>query len=291
MAQMDGGYWSDTRPNGKPLEPGTLRWVTRVPLDGGYNEISTYGRTKDEVIDKLSLTVSTAQAKIARQAKLPGEQADGRPNVEPPLIVRQRMTPDQVMQNVADLDNPAKSGEAITRLVEDATGVDLRMLAVREFRVRAEEWEKEHPDFFHHPGNIQLLTAEAKRLANYDLASISKEVLTKAFENLQSRGMLFSAPDSAEPSNQPPNPTHVTPFPGGSPVQRTETPRGARFATGTRSNRFGSGIPNVAHQPKFTSEDVRKMPLSRQKELNNPRHPDHKEWSEACERLYSSSAV
>jgi len=46
---------------------------------------------------------------------------------------------------------------------------------------------------------------------------------------------------------------------------------------------------NNSSPKKFTSEDVLKMPLSKQKELNNPSHPDYQAWSQACEDLYRSA--
>lgn len=264
--------WSDTRPNGQPLEKGTVCWITEVE---GENPIAFYGRTVEEVLDKLSYTLGHAQAEIARRANAPRPASV--PSATPPAA-RPRMNANDVMQATSDLGNPAKAADAITRLVEDATGVDLKGQAIRDFRQRAQEWQEEHPEFFAHDGNIDLLTTYARRAVNGDWASITKGLLTSTFEALQQRGLLFEAPEAPAPLVPP-----VTTFPGGSPVQRVEYSRGGRPGTGTRSTNFRATQTTQPRTPKYSDDDIRKMPASKQKELIEKNDPD---WKEATDRMY-----
>jgi hypothetical protein len=269
------GYWSTTRPNGTPIEPGTVCWVTEVE---GQNPIYTYGKDQGEVIEKLNRTAATAQAELARTRA-------ARSTPTQPLAPRPRLSADEVMQATSDLGNPSKAPAAIVRLVQDETGVDLRAQANKDYAARAMEWQRETPEFFFHPGNQRLLTAEAARLAGGDITRITKEVLTQAFHNLDARGELFHAPENSFESDPPPPLT----FPGGSPVQRTEErPRGARFATGTRSTTLRGGGPGTAPKtPKYTAEQIRKMPEAKERELIQSNDRD---YQESCEYWFGESA-
>lgn len=265
-------YWSDTRPNGQPLEPGTLCWMTEIE---GENPIATYGKSTDEVLSKVSYTLGHAQSEIARRASAP--RAGATPAAAT-SAARARMSANDVMQATSDLGNPAKAGDAITRLVEDATGVDLKGQAIQEFGRRAQEWQDEHPEFYPHDGNIDLLTTYARRAVNGDWASITKGLLTSTFESLQHRGLLFEAP--AAPV------TPVTTFPGGSPVQRVEYPRGGRPGTGTRSTNFRATQTAQPRTPKYSDDDIRKMPASEKKRLIETNDPD---FAAACDRMYQAA--
>ena len=280
MATTSAGYWSETRPNGKPIEPGTVCWVTEMGED--VNPIYTYGKTVDEVLEKLSRTQAHTVAALARRAVAP-------PTTETPAYAppRKKMTSDEVMQATTDLQNPSKAGTAVARLVQDATGIDLHQMAIDEFAKRAMAWQAEHPDFYAHPGNKRLLTTQAQAMAGGDLTLVTKEVLTSAFNVLRQRGELYDAPAESElppNNNTPPNsPT----FPGVSPVQRTtERPRG-QFATGTRSNGFRASQATQPQTPKYTAEDIRTMPESKSRRLIETDDPDYKE---ACERYFGVPA-
>jgi hypothetical protein len=194
------------------------------------------------------------------------------------------MSANDVMQATSDLGNPARAGEAVTRLVEDATGVNLKQMAADAFGVRAKEWELEHPEFFAHEGNREMLAYHSVRAARGDIASVSKELLTQTFLNLQERGLLFERP-AAAPATEPPAPTS---FPGGSPVQRVEYPRGGRPGTGTRSTNFRATQTTQPRTPKYTDDDIRKMPASKKRELIEANDPD---FEAACERMYANASA
>lgn len=263
-------YWSDKRPNGQPLEPGTVCWITEVE---GENPIATYGRNTEEVMNKLSYTLGHTQAELARKAN-----GGPRPVATVPAQPRKRMDANEIFQATTDLNNPNRAGDALVALVEDATGVNLKGQAVKEFGDRAQEWQDEHPEFFAHDGNIDLLTTHARRAVNGDWASVSKELLTQTFLQLRQRGLLFEAPAAPAPP--------AAAFPGESPVQRVEYPRGGRPGTGTRSTNFRAPQTVQPRTSKYTDEDIRKMPASQQKALIESNDPD---YATACDRMYATA--
>lgn len=277
---MAAGYWTETRPNGKPIEAGTVCWVTE-PIDGGH-PIHTYGKDQQEVIEKLARTNAHAQAALARKAA-PAAAATSTPAATAPV----RMTADEVMQATQDLQNPAKAGTAVAKLVQDATGIDLGRLALNNFATLAQEWQQENPEFYEHPGNQHLLVSRAKAYAGGAIANVTKEHLSRAFDDLQHEGMLFEAPAQSQPTNNPPTPS---PVPEETQVQRTERPRGSRFATSTRSTGFRAAPQHSSQTrtPKYTAEEIRTMPESKSRSLVDSNDRD---YAESCEYHFSDQAT
>lgn len=275
-------YWSTTRLNGKPVEPGTFYLISEYD---DMNPIATMGGSVDEVLAKSEYARGAGEAEI-RKLRAGSNNGNGTRTipVTTPPAARPRMDANDVMQATSDLGNPAKSGEAITRLVEDATGINLRNLALQEFGRRAQEWQDEHPEFYPHPGNVSQVTTDAFRSANHDWAGVSKDMLTASFERLQQQGMLFDAPAAPVPPVAPAAET----FPGGSPVQRVEYPRGGRPGTGTRSTNFRATQTVQPRTPKYSDDDIRKMPASKKRELILSNDPD---FAAACDRMYATASA
>src|SRR5215472_2597337 len=171
-------YWSDTRPNGQPVEAGTLCFIT--DLEDGSHPIPTYGKTQEEVLEKLAMQNANAQIAIARRSTPPGQTP------APPTLPR-RIGPDEVMQATADLSNPAKAGEAVATLFESETGINPDRLILQNFGQIAHQWEQDHPDFVAYPGNRRLIAQEAVNLAG-SLAHVTAEHLSAAFQQLHQRG-------------------------------------------------------------------------------------------------------
>lgn len=271
-------YWSTTRLNGKPVEAGTFYLISEFD---DMNPIATMGASVDEVLAKSEYARAATEAEV-RKLRATGQS--GRTTPVTPPSPRPRMDANEMMQAHTDLGNPGKAGEAITRLVEDATGINLRSLALEEFGRRAQEWQNEHPEFYAHPGNVNLVTTDAFRAAGHDWAGVSKEMLTASFDKLQTQGMLFDAP--AAPAL--PVPPAAETFPGGSPVQRVEYPRGGRPGTGTRSTSFRATQTMQPRTPKYSDDDIRKMPASKKRELILSNDPD---FTAACDRLYGVASA
>ena len=271
------GYWAETRPNGKPLEEGQVCWVTQME---GINPIYTYGKSKDEVIEKLARTNANAQAALARRSQQPSPAAPATP-----AAPRPSMSADDVMRATQDLKDPATAGRAVVQLVQEYSGVDLDRLALEGFANMAVAWEHNHPDFYPHPGNKRLLADRAKSHAGGNLAKVTPEILTQAFNELQSSGYLFEPPidDSLPPNNQPSN---LTTFPGESPVQRTERPRGARFATGVRSTQLRAPQNGQPRTLKYTEAEIRSMPTSKSRALIES---NDKDYADACETYFGAT--
>lgn len=272
---MKSGY-SETRPNGKAVEPGTLCWI--IDLEDGTAPIAIYGKDADEIMGKLALQNAHAQMALVRRAAPPA----GNPPAAP-APGRRVITADEVMKATTDLENPAKAGSAITTLVEAHTGLDLNRLVLDSFAKMAMEWQAEHPEFFVHPGNKRLLAEEAAKYAGGNLGKVTKEHLNVAFRNLQAQGYLMEAPP-LDPNNPPPS---TDTFPDESQVQRTERPRGTHFATGARSTSFQRpGAPT--RTLKYTEEQIRKMPLAESRRLIEINDQD---YADACDRYFGSQAT
>jgi hypothetical protein len=275
------GFWTETRPNGRPIEAGTVCWVQE--LGEGLNPIYVYGRDTQEVIDKLSRNNAHAQAALARRAVAPATAA-ATPPAPAATQARARLTPGQVMQATVDLQNPAKAGEAVSALLADATGLDPVEMGKQRYATLAIEWENEHPEFDPHPGNRYLLGDKAIRRAGGKPALVTKELMTQCFNELLAEGLLFEAT-----SEQLEQQTHgnLTTFPGESQVQRTERPRGALFATGARSSNFRA--PQQVAQTrtlKYTKEQIDRMSLAKSRDLIER---GDKDYTAACEAYYPST--
>jgi pyruvate/2-oxoglutarate dehydrogenase complex dihydrolipoamide acyltransferase (E2) component len=152
-------YWTDKRPNGQPIEAETFARV--IDLEDGTNPIWTYGKTVDEVLQKIERQNGNAQLALARRATAqPNAPAQGAPTATP-AAPRRRLSADEVMQLTTDLQNPAKAAAAIVKLAADETGVDPQRVAMDNFKKLAAEWEDEHEEFYQHPGNRTLLGIRA----------------------------------------------------------------------------------------------------------------------------------
>jgi hypothetical protein len=250
-------------------------------LEDGTNPIYTYGKDQEEVLRKLALQNAHAQITLARRsAGSPPTQQQTPPAGPPPP----RISPDQIMQATADLDNPAKSGQAIATLVQSATGVDLNQVALRNFVDLGEQFEREHPDFYPHPGNKRLLCQEALLLAGGSLGAITREHLNQALHNLQAQGFLHEDPGTSD--HQPTPPAQPT-FPDESQVQRPEPrPLARRLATGSRSSGFQRPT-TPTRTLKYSEAEIRSMPMAKSKSLIESNDRD---YAEACEYYFGRPA-
>jgi hypothetical protein len=277
-------WWSNTRPNGQPIDAGTFCRV--IDLEDGTHPIFTYGTTMDQVLEKIERQNGNAQLALARRASIPPQNAV--PAHAEPIAPRKRMTADETMQATTDLQNPAKAGEALTRLVEDSTGVDLRQIAIQNFVRIATRWEQDHPNFYAHPGNKRLLADQAKAHTGGDIARVTAEILTQAFTELQNGGYLLEAPSEYEP--QP----SITPssFPAEMQVQRTERPRrsASNYSTGIPGNRLRAAQTAQPRTLKYSASDIEAMPLSKSRALLERADPDYLASVDAYERSRMATA-
>ena len=261
-------YYTDKRPNGQPIEPGTLALVT--DLEDGTNPVWTYAKDRDEMERKLALQNANAQLKLARLAAATTQPVATIPS-------KRVIGADAVMQATADLTNPAKAGAAVATLLESATGINPEDEAREKFARLSEEWEDEHPEFYQHEGNRTLVGALAGERTGRKLGLITKELLTQCYNELLAAGRIFERPETQ---------SNLTTFPGENQAQRTERPRGSRFATGTRSTSFSAPQTVQTRGLKYTEEQIRTMPTSKARDLIES---GDKDYAAACEYYYSEA--
>ena len=223
-------FWDDKDGNGNKLTDGRVCLVVQNP---DMPEIRTYGKDKDEVLDKLATTVETGQLQIHRMRKAPANPPPARPTTAPAA------TPNNgdLVTAVADLANPQKAPQAVKTLLR-AAGVDVdrqaRADAVRKMADVAEQWEKEHPEYPKDPRNDQILMNKALLMAGGPLR-VTAEIISAAFEELQRLEMFFEAVQ-----------------PGGSPDSRTV--REVKTATSYRRNTLRSAEPAPAPRGESAQE-------------------------------------
>jgi hypothetical protein len=261
-------YWSETRPNGKPVEAGTFCWIT--DLEDGSPVIATYGKTTEEVLEKLASQNANAQLALARRATV---AQTAQPGNHPAAQGRRPLSPDEIMQATVDLQNPAKSAGAIATLVQEATGIDFQAESIKRFADLGMEWEREHPEFYPHPGNRKMLAETAGRKVGGKLGLITKVMLTQTFSELLQSGLLFEESQNLNPPTPPV-------LPDESQVQHLERPRGTRFATGARSTTFRAPQSVQTRTVKYTEEEIRTMPESKYRRLIETNDQD---FAAACE--------
>jgi hypothetical protein len=270
------GFWTQTRWNGQPIEANSVCWVT--DLEDGTNPIYTYGADQSEVFEKLARQNANAQLALARRSVAAPPGGNGSPPAPP---VRRGISPDQVMQATADLQNPAKAGDAVAVLYEAATGIDPVEQARRHYAALAMEWEQQTPDFYPHPGNRQLVGEKSIRMAGGKPGQVTTEILKAAYLQLHAEGLLFERNSDATENNPP---STLTTFPGESQVQPPERPRGTRFSTGASSMRFSAPQTVTTRALKYTEEQIRTMPeRERLKVFNDP------DYIRACEFYFSGA--
>ena len=225
-------FWDDKDANGNKLTDGRVCLVIRSAENPDMPEIRTYGKDKEEVLDKLAMTTETAQGQIHRMRKAP--VASG----QPPAPVKNTAAGDNVTAT-ADLANPLKAGKAIKALLKNE-GVDLDQQARRDAANRiadiAEKWEREQPDYPKDPRNDQMLMNKAALLAGHALR-ITAEHIDAAYEELQRREMFHEA-----------KPTLVA------PVQPRGSGDPVRNATSYQRNRLRSPDPGPAPSRESAQE-------------------------------------
>jgi hypothetical protein len=193
-------FWDDKDGVGNKLSDGRICLVIQSDDDPDMPEIRTYGKDKEEILDKVAKTAETAQGQIHRLRKQPAISALPRPAAASP-------TPPgtDLVIAVAELSNPAKAGQAIKTLLKSA-GVDVdrdqMVRALQNVATLAEKWEREHADYPKDPRNDQMLMNKAALLAGH-ASRITVEHLDAAFEELQRREMFHEVKATVQPGGTP----------------------------------------------------------------------------------------
>jgi hypothetical protein len=171
-------YWDDKDGNGNKLTDGRMCLVIKSDTDPDMPEIRTYGKDKEEILDKVAGTAETAQSTIHRLRR------------QKPAPVA-TATPARPAAPVVSAEDQKKFRETAA-----AVGLDVDQ-QVRERGAQrvanvCEAWEKAHPDYPKDPRNDQILINRAALVAGGNLR-ITADSLDAAFEQCQRQEMFFEA--------------------------------------------------------------------------------------------------
>lgn len=276
------GYWSQTKLDGSPLAPGVVCWMQDY-TEEGLGKVPTYGKSVDEVLDKLTRTNASAQQIIAAQ-KTPPAAAPTQTTAPVPKPAP-RLSADQRMQATADLQNPATAADAVVKLFADATGTSPQAIVLQNFSRICLAWESAHPEFFRHPTNQKLVSQNAIMRAG-SMKDMTAAHLDAAFLELQQGGYLVSETSNDEPIEQPTTqPSNPSEHPAETPAT---TPARPRMATTHRTGRIGSTqVPTLAWKPKWTREQIFAMSSAESRRLIES---NDAEFNKACEYYWPSRA-
>lgn len=247
-------YWEN---DGKPITDGSGRFCLVMDPEDGTHPIRTYGRTKEEVYEKVARTAETAQAQINRMRNAPAAAApSGAAAPSAPLAPRRAtVTAGEIMEASQAITNgeTAKMANAVkTLLRSEGFDVDeLRQTQVRtQVAATARAWNQQHPEFPDDDRNARLLIDKASLMFGFQ--NITAESLDAAYAELVRMGMIF---DEIAPAPLPSN--NPTP----TPAQGTETPSVARTrnATSYSRNNLRAVPPAARREPLYTRAQVDAM--------------------------------
>lgn len=188
-----------------------------------------------------------------RNAELMGDQSYGR-RTEPaaPAAAAAAAAPtgptaiERRIQNVADLEDPAKAPGAIVNLLKDATGVDIvQDTHARRAREVVAAFMRNNPDYPATPGNARLLRDRVfASLEGKALVLANVEDYQKAYDELTDSGVLEStATQETTPASQTEEP----------PAPRRSSSRGS---TGARPSTLHGGMRPAPSGPGLTLQEV-----------------------------------
>lgn len=263
------GYYSDTRPDGRPVPAGTLCWISDY-TEEGLGKVATYASTELGITEKLAMQNAHAQMVIAQRQATPPPSANGNapaPAPPPAPSTRTRLTDADRMKATADLDNPAHAGTAVVRLFEDATGISVQDLQQERFNRMYVAWLDAHPEFPRLRANQRLLLLEASVSAGGQ-AKITPQVLDAAYQKLLDGGdLLAEMPDDA-PENQSTEPSAARPGESQHPPAR---PRVVASTTHRTTRLASPAAPPF--RPKYSREQIDRMSVEETRRLDND--PDY----------------
>jgi hypothetical protein len=221
-------FWSDEDANGVKLTDGRICLVIQNPE---MPEIRTYGKDREEVLDKLANTTETAQLQIQRMRKTSASIPPPNPAARPTGAPAATQTTSDLVTAVADLANPQKAPQAVKTLLK-AAGVDVDrqafLDAVRKVSDIAQQWQDEHPEYPKDPRNDHILAKIAVNMAGGNLLRVTATSFDQAFEEATRLEMFHEPKANLDPAVQP----------GGSPDSRT-----VRSATSYRRHALRSAEP------------------------------------------------
>ena len=195
-------YWTDAKPDGSKITDGRLCRI--VDAEDGSLPVRVYGRTEQEVFDKIERTMMTAQMRLTQErgATTPQRNAPHAPVA--PAADPAILSADEIMRLTQEQQNPAKSAEANARLADHHRALQRKELT--DFAQVCERWQRRHPELVDSLFNKKLITDNA-RMRSGSLKAISEEVLEQVYQELQAGGYLLTEESAALHNEEPITPT------------------------------------------------------------------------------------
>src|SRR5215469_3146373 len=231
------------------LENGKGFKLTISPDEGGAASVF-YGKTRDEVHQKVIDSQAHAIRRIEqlRAAAPPTDNS----HASPPQP--RTLSPDERMQTVSDLTNPATVDRGVIRVVESQIGPMSQFNADRMERAAieaAEIFAAETPEWYPSDHNKETLV-NFVRTQHLDPTSVA--TYQQAFHRLTAVKLLqpkpVEAPSETEPSGEQQERNAPTLQPRVAP---------ARYSTGIRSQDVSGAAPTPSKRLKWTRAEIDNM--------------------------------
>lgn len=247
------------------LEDGRLR-LTVSPDAGGPTSVF-YGSSKEEIADKLADSQAHANMELSRRTVVPNGNHQITPQIQPVPL-----SPADRMQITADLVNPARAPEAVTRVLESVIGPVGQFNQDREAE-RSQRLERAQVaaayQFYEEAGPEWLPTQHNKEtLLNYMLSQ------GMDLTDVNSYKRAFAALGAVKLLQQPTTETHDTEEPEvslhrGNPENPVPARAPNRYSTGIRSSDVSGSAPMPGKRLKYTREQIAALSLADYKRLIN----------------------
>ena len=222
---------------------------------------SVYRGTKAEIADMLADSQFNANRRIAELKRAPNGSAHPKP-----------LTPNERMQTVAELQNPATVDQAFSRLHEAATGetpeeAHTRRQAEDEERIRnlavdaAQQFERETPEYYHIQHNANVMV-DYMQLRGMDPTKV--ENYRQAFDYLAAKKLLQPRPPEAENQDEDEEEEMVQ---RNAPTPNAPPKPPARISTGIQSRDISGTPPRPTTRLKYSREQLDQMSPQTYKQL------------------------
>jgi hypothetical protein len=258
------------------LEDGRVRLT--ITSEGAPTSVF-YGANREEIADKLADAQAHANAELSRRAITRPATNGHSSAIEP-----KPLSPGERMQTVADLTNPAKVDQAVTRVLESVIGpVDKfqqdREDADRERVVRAQVaaayqfWEEMGSQWLPTPYNKETLY-NYMVTQGLDLGNIDH--YKRAFATLDEKGLLerpaetLDTGQSTEVGLHRRNAENPDDSEVGLHRRNAENPAPripARYSTGVRSSDVSGAAPIPSKRLKYSREQIEALSLAKYRQL------------------------
>jgi hypothetical protein len=258
--------------NGEPFTEGRYAGQIgrRLKFQNGDPSQNVYAPSEGDLLTKIAMMYGNTRTRL-QEVKRESGPKPAAPALAP--VVSIRMTPEERLQAAADLQDPARMGQTIVRILKDETGFDPQQQrqqdaekeAAERRRAVVEEFIAETPDFYRSKKNGTLLRNHVA--ANFGTDPTVADWVA-AFTELDEMGVLESAPEATEttpaasgenPENPPSEPSAPAPVrsPGTGlpPSSRASVPRQASGQRMTREEVLKLAHENPSEYGRRLSND------------------------------------